>query len=420
MIGERIIFNILAFILFIAIFYKMINKNDTNYTYVLITQAIGIAISFIGLVFRINLNIIVIIITYIISVLLPISIIIFENKGIYLSEIIYMNLSRFYCKKDNYEKAKEILKIAIEKFPNSYYLHKELGNVYEKNGNDKIAVDELIRASEINEEDDKLKIKTAELLTQQSRTNEAEIVLNNMLKTDPKNYNASLMLSDLLYEKGNYMDAITVCMQSLNYNTDQYEIYYNLGILFTAINDFQTAREYYQKAAELNSLLYHAKYNLGQIALLYNELEEAEDYFNQCIDEDDISDDVYYYLSYLSMLKGDREEAIQYLNISVEFNEELYEKACKEPVFGVIISRINKPTNNPKSKKVIAKKEKQTMRHLEETCAVVGNLNHNDLRVLRSIREKEKEQEKEKEKKEKQEEKEKIEQKKQKKEEKTK
>ena len=83
MIIERIIFNILAFSLFVVIFFKMLRKNDTNYTYFLIAQALGIAIGFIGLIFRINLNTFVIFFTYIISILIPITIIIFERKGIF-------------------------------------------------------------------------------------------------------------------------------------------------------------------------------------------------------------------------------------------------------------------------------------------------------------------------------------------------
>ena len=46
MIIERIIFNVLAFTLFIFMFAKMIGKNDTNYIPVIALQAMGIAISF--------------------------------------------------------------------------------------------------------------------------------------------------------------------------------------------------------------------------------------------------------------------------------------------------------------------------------------------------------------------------------------
>ena len=39
-IAEKIIFNVIAFFLFILIFVKLIRKNDTNYIAILVLQAI--------------------------------------------------------------------------------------------------------------------------------------------------------------------------------------------------------------------------------------------------------------------------------------------------------------------------------------------------------------------------------------------
>lgn len=395
MIVERIIFNIGAFALFLIIFFKMIYKNDTNYIYVLMAQALGIAISFIGLVFRVNLPIIIIIFTYLISILLPLIIIISEKKGIFLSEIIYMNMSKLYESRGENEKAKDILMKALEKYHNSYYLHKQLAQICEKIGNVDIAIDEYIRASDINALDFNLKFKTANLLKGTTRNEEAIRTLNELIKVKPDYYEASCLLGDILYEQENYKEAVNVYLQALNYNPDKYELYYNLGMVYTRLNDFQSAKEYYEKAAELNSLLYNAKYDLGQIALLYNELEEAEEYFTQCISAEDIADEVYYYLAYISMLKGDKEQAILFLNTAVEENEELYQKAYKELVFKMIINKIKKPTHTVKTKKKITLKELETIKHLEETCEVVGNLNQNDIKAIRLLKRKQEERERE-------------------------
>lgn len=391
MIVERIIFNVIAFALFIIVFFKMIHKNDTNYTYILALQALGIAIGFIGLVFRVNLPLIINIFTYIISILLPLIIIIFEEKGITLSEIIYMNIAKFYCYKNDKQKAKEILIKMTEKYPNSYYLHKQLAEICEEMQNIDIAIDEYMRASDINKLDFDIQIKTANLLKSTQRKEESARILNEILKIKPDNYEASCLLGDILYEQENFKEAANIYLQALNYNPDKYELYYNLGMIFTRLNDFQSAKEYYEKAAQLNSLLYHAKYDLGQIALLYNELEEAEEYFTQCINDEDLADEVYYYLAYIAMLKGERETAIQYLNTAVEENKELYEKASKELVFKFIINRVKRPTNTTKNKKKkITIKELETIKHLEETCEVVGNLSQNDIKAIRTLKRKEK------------------------------
>ena len=55
------------------------------------------------------------------------------------------------------------------------------------------------------------------------------------------------------------------------------------------LNDFQNAKMYYEKAAELNSLVYNSKYSLAEIALIYKELEEAEKRFMEALEDDELS-----------------------------------------------------------------------------------------------------------------------------------
>lgn len=186
-------------------------------------------------------------------------------------------------------------------------------------------------------------------------------------------------------------------MSALAYHPEQYDLYYNIGMMFTRLNDFQSAKEYYDKAAKLNSLLYRAKFDLAQIALLYNEIEEAEKYLEECINDEELSDEVYYYLAYIYMMKRDKQKAIQYLNIAVEENEELYERACKEDIFRTIISKIHKPTNTAKhrNKNKITVKELATMKHLRKTNEVVANLSKRDISTIQELKRKQMEKERE-------------------------
>ena len=56
MLIEQLIFTIIAFSLFVAIFTKMILKNDTSYITILIIQTIGIVINFLEVLFQIKIN----------------------------------------------------------------------------------------------------------------------------------------------------------------------------------------------------------------------------------------------------------------------------------------------------------------------------------------------------------------------------
>lgn len=386
---EKILFAMIAFILFIIMFFKMIQKNDTNYIYVLVVQAIGIIVQFIGMLFNIKIPTILLLICYMCSIVIPILILIIEKKGLNFSELfcfIYTTIS-----KDDFKNKKIVMQL-IEKYPNSYYAHKMLAEIYEKEEKYDVAAEEYMRALDGNTSDYNLYYKIANSLNEIDRKDEAVRTLNQLLQENPEHYEASLLLIDILYEKENFKEAVTVCVNAMKYKPGDYELYYNLGMLYTRLNDFQSAKEYYEKAAELNSLLHNVKYNLAQIALIYNELEEAEQYFMECINADCLEDGSYYYLAYIQMLKGEKEKAITYLNIAVEENEKYYQKAKKEIVFKLIINRINKPTKEKDKVSKMKEKEEKTILHLENTYDLVGSLNNNDIKVIKTIQ-KEKEHE---------------------------
>ena len=396
---ERILFNVIALGLFLFLFFRMIQKNDTNYIYVLALQALGIAIGFFALIINVKLPVIVLILTYIFSIILPIIIILIERKGITLTEVIYISIYKMYSKLGLEDKAKNIILKLVEKDKYSFYGHKLLAEVYEKEGNLEIATEEYIRASNIKPNEDKIQYKIAELFNKTGKQNGAVKILQELLRKKPEWQEATLLLGDIFQEQERFKEAVNVYLDAIQYHPENYDLYYNLGMVYTMLNDFQSAKEYYEKAAELNSLLYNAKYNLGQIALLYNELEEAENYFIECLQDEELEDDAYFYLAYIAMLKGDEVKAIDYLNVAVGENPEIYDRIKKELIFKIILYKVDKPSNNrpPKKKNVkITKKEKQTITHLRHTYEVVGNLNHNDIKVMKIIqtkRDEEKERE---------------------------
>lgn len=396
---ERILFNVIALGLFLFLFFRMIQKNDTNYIYILALQALGIAIGFFALIINVKLPIIVLILTYVFSIILPIIIILIERKGITLTEVICISIYKIYNKLGLEDKAKNVILKLVEKDKYSFYGHKLLAEVYEKEDNLEIATEEYIRASNIRPNEDKIQYKIAELFNKTGKQNGAVKILQELLRKKPEWQEVSLLLGDIFQEQERFKEAVSVYLDAIQYHPENYDLYYNLGMVYTMLNDFQSAKEYYEKAAELNSLLYNAKYNLGQIALMYNELEEAEDYFMECLQDEELEDDAYFYLAYIAMLKGDEIKAIDYLNVAVGENPEIYDRIKKELIFKIILYKVDKPSNNkpPKKKNVkITKKEKETIKHLRHTYEVVGNLNHNDIKVMKIIqtkRDEEKERE---------------------------
>ncbi len=352
---EQLFFIVASVILFGAIFLKMIKRNDTSYIVLLAIEALGIIIDGAGIILNINTNIFITLITYLLSIILPICVLILEYKNIDVINFIKIAKVKFYLSIGNNKKAKEILLDLIEKNPNNYSAHKFLGVIYEQEGGIRKTIDEYVKCIEINKKDYDSYYKVAILLNELEKKDEAIEMLNNLLDKKPDYTKASLTLGDLLIEKEKYKEAANSLIEALKYDPTSFDLNYELGIVYTMLNDFKSAKEYYEKAAEFNSMFYNTKYSLAQIALLYKELEQAEELFQQTIEDEDLQADSYYELAKINLIKGEKEIAIKYANIAVELDsEKISAKIKKEPLFIPIMSKISIPFN------IEEKEEKQT------------------------------------------------------------
>ena len=265
---EMIWFNLLAFSLFIIIFFKIIRKNDTNYIGILVLEAIGITISFIEIKLGLKENVFFGVIRYLFSIIIPLVIIFIEIKGINFSEILSIVCAKFFAFIGDTKMAKSILVKLVSKYSQSYLGHKLLAEIYEKEGGMRRAIDEYVTAIDIKKNDDKSYFKIAELLRDLGKKEEATEMLENLVKIKPDCYEASCLLGELLCEQERFKEAANVYQQALIYNPAEWDLYYNLGIVYTRLSDFQMAKEMYEKAAAINHKLYGAHYNLVQIAFI--------------------------------------------------------------------------------------------------------------------------------------------------------
>lgn len=396
---EKIIFNLFAFTLFILIFFKLIRKNDTSYVYLLALQFIGIAINFIELSIGRSFGIVLKLVMYILSVVLPIFFIWIEySKKIDFAEIFYLIAAKIALLIGKDEVAKRYLLQLVEKYPNSYKGHKMLAGLYEKVEKYELALEEYERVYELNPKDENIYLRIGKLYGNVGREKEAIEIFSNLLKKKPDHYEASIILADILNSKQEYKEAVQVYMSALKYRPGDYNLYYNLAMTYTMINDFAKAKECYEKAAQINSVLYHARYSLGQLNLLYGDLEESEKYLMECIDAEEVSAGAYYYLARIAMIKGEIDKAKNYANIAIEENPMIYDKMAEENIFMPIIDKVNKPKINVENKKknkkkILSQKEILIDMHLDSTCKLVGKLNNNDIEMMENVK-KTKEQEK--------------------------
>ena len=329
---EKIIFNLLAFSLFIVIFFKIIRRNDSNYVFLLLLEAVGIGISFNEIRLGVEGTIGWCVFRYCLSVILPLFILILEFRGLNFSELISVILAKFFIMIGDNKAAKNILIKLTEKYPNSYLGHKILAEIYEKEGGMRKAIDEYVSAIDLRDNDYKSYFKIAELLKELGKKDEAIEMLDNLLKNKPDCYEASILLGELLCEKERFKEAANVYQEALKYAPYDFELYYSLGIVYTRLSDFQLAKEMYEKAAEINHRLFAANYNLGLIALMQQDLEGAEKHFQESLYEE-LEPWAYYQLAKVYILKGEKDKAINFLNKAIELAPLLLKRASKEKAF---------------------------------------------------------------------------------------
>ena len=239
---EKLLFNLLAFSLFIIIFFKIIRKNDSNYMALLLLQAMGITVSFIEIKLGIDEHIFWGTIRYLFAIIIPFIIIAMEIHGINFSEVLSVILAEILIITGNSKVAKKVLVMLVTKYPESYLGHKILAECYEKEGGMRRAIDEYVTAVDINKRDYKSYFKIAELLRDLGKKNEAVQMLENLVRTKPDCYEGSCLLGELLCEQERFKEAANVYNEALLYRPTDFDLYYNLGIVYTRLSDFQMAK----------------------------------------------------------------------------------------------------------------------------------------------------------------------------------
>lgn len=329
---EKVVFMLLAFSLFIIIFFKIIRRNDANYIIPLVLEAIGITISFIEIKLKIGENVFWGTIRYLFSIILPLAIVIMEIRGINFSELVSIFAVKFCLFIGDKRAAKSILIKLVTKYPESYLGHKMLAECYEQEGGMRKAIDEYVTAIDIRKNDYKSYFKIAELLKDLGKKAEAIQMLETLLKTKPDCYEATLLLGELLCEEERFKEAANVYQDALRFRPNDFELYYCLGIVYTRLSDFQMAKEMYERAAEINHRMYNANYNLGLIAFIQGDYDSAEIYFQQSV-YGNLEAKSYYQLAKIYVYKGEKDKAINFLNKAIELDSNLLKVAEKEKTF---------------------------------------------------------------------------------------
>ena len=316
----------------------------------------------------------IIIVAVIVLIFLLLLILMLKSK--YLAEKIKVLKLKTYITLGKFDDAKKIALKLSEKYPQNYLVHKILGQLYEKDGNVSVALDEYIRAVELKNDDYDLHFKVASLLLQTDKKDESVIMLQDLLKMKPDYLQATLLLGNILYDEERFKEAVSVYMSALRYNPTEYELYYSIAMAYTRLNDFPKAKEYYKRAAILNTYLFNGEYDLALIAMIQGELDEAERHLQKAAHQEDIEPLAYFYLAEIALLKEEDDKAINYINLALELDKKIENKIKQQPLFAKIQDKIRIPDEPSRKINIcLSEREIKTNEYLEEMYSLVDSLN---------------------------------------------
>lgn len=377
---ELIIFGIISLILFTYIAKRSLEIRSYVSNIILILNIVGIIIMPLIYVKTNKIYMVSRIISLILGIILPIVIIIIE----YLTKVSYdekiiLYIAEFYEFIKNRKKAKDIIVKYLEKYDDSYLLHKKLATIYEKEGGTRKAIDEYVEAVSIKGTDYESYFRVIELLEYLDKKDEAITLIERLLKVYKRYPKAYIMYANLILEKGNLKEVAKIYEEGLSYNKESKEIMYNLASIYVRLNEYSLAKKNLESIFKLDKKSHIVCLNLAQIAMIEREYSEAKMYLDIAKKEKEIEDIVYYEIAKINVLERKEEEAISNLNKALEINPNIIVKINATEIFKEIRHYTIMKVELIQRKRVeIEEKYVDTINMLEEALELIMIMDKNE------------------------------------------
>ena len=378
---ELIIFGIISLILFTYIAKRSLEIRSYVSNIILILNIVGIIIMPLIYVKTNKIYMVSRIISLILGIILPIVIIIIE----YLTKVSYdekiiLYIAEFYEFTKNRKKAKDIIVKYLEKYDDSYLLHKKLATIYEKEGGTRKAIDEYVEAVSIKGTDYESYFRVIELLEYLDKKDEAITLIERLLKVYKRYPKAYIMYANLILEKGNLKEVAKIYEEGLSYNKESKEIMYNLASIYVRLNEYSLAKKNLESIFKLDKKSHIVCLNLAQIAMIEREYSEAKMYLDIAKKEKEIEDIVYYEIAKINVLERKEEEAISNLNKALEINPNIIGKINATEIFKEIRHHTIMKVELIQRKRVeIEEKYVDTINMLEEALELIMIMDKNEI-----------------------------------------
>ncbi len=164
----------------------------------------------------------------------------------------YHYLGRIYHRLGEYEKAVQVIKKGLEINPESYQLLSQLSAIYTVMGKMDEALETAKKALEIKPDFFEALVAAGWILSHSNRPQESLYYYEKALKIEPENKLLNIDYAYSLLLSGQIQRALEIYNRLKEKYPEDYKIYQELGITYSAMRNFEKAYENLYKAVQLN------------------------------------------------------------------------------------------------------------------------------------------------------------------------
>ena len=187
-----------------------------------------------------------------------------------------LNFALTYLGKNDFEKASNIYKKILKKYPNNFDANFNLGTILAKNNNLEKSVVFLEKAASINPNNEKIFNNLGLIYLNLGDNEKALEITKKAINLNSNSSIAHCHLGMIYSNLGNVNEAIRSYLKSIKLNPNNISAIYNIGNLFKRINDIENSEKYLNKTLELEPIHLPAYNNLLELYDTSNQNEKFE------------------------------------------------------------------------------------------------------------------------------------------------
>jgi protein O-GlcNAc transferase len=162
---------------------------------------------------------------------------------------------------------------------------------------------------------------------QKGELEQAESLMQEVLRKQPDNLKSLNFLGMILYKLGKYEPALAYFRKALTYAPRSADLHYNAGNVLKDSGRFDEAITHYQSALQANPEHFESLHNLGNVYQRKNQVDQAILYYQEALKRNPNIADAYYNLGTIAQDKKYLNEAVLFYQKALQLNPNL-DDAC--------------------------------------------------------------------------------------------